>query len=236
MTAYDRLAAMIRDQILAGELRPGDRLPTDADIASHYHVGRNTAREAQRVLASQGLLTIKRGVGGGAFVVLPGPTQLGESLQVGLASLVAGDQVTTSGLADVREVLEVPIAGMAALRRTSGDLVAMRTTLQDERPDDDTELRSGIRGFHTTLVQAARNPLLEVFAIPVLQLAMDHLPCFGGSERLLRRIYEQHREILSYIESQDQRGAREAARAHLAYLRTSAEPTRSDSQPSSLTG
>src|SRR5437763_8736872 len=62
------VANRLRDQSLAGDLVAGDRLPTEAELCERFEVSRSTMREALRMLASRGLVTIKRGVGGGTSV------------------------------------------------------------------------------------------------------------------------------------------------------------------------
>src|SRR5688572_26041666 len=122
VTAYDRLAERIRTQIVSGELQPGDQLPTEAELSAHYEVSRNTAREALRALASQGLLTTRRGVTGGTFVSIPSRERISESLHTGLGLLAEGAHLTVSELVEIREILEVPAAELAARRRTDEEV------------------------------------------------------------------------------------------------------------------
>jgi DNA-binding FadR family transcriptional regulator len=222
-TAYDRLASSIREQILSGELRPGDRLPTEPELSNHYHVSRNTAREALRALASQGLLAVKRGVRGGTFVSAPSPAQISESLQTGLALLTTSTHLSVSALVDIREMLEVPAAEMAARQRTEEELDCIRGALFDPATVNPRTVFASNRDFHTWVLRATHNPLLEVLAEPVFRVLKERFLREQASAEFWVRVDQEHREILGYLESGDQAGAREATRSHLRYLRSTYE-------------
>ena len=218
-TAYDRLAANIRAQILSGELSPGDQLPTEQDLSGHYEVSRNTAREALRVLASQGLLTVKRGVSGGTFVAFPTPDQISESLETGLSLLARGAIVPVAALMEIREILEVPAAEMAALRWTEDDLAAIRASFFDPSDVDAATVFSNTGGFHTGLLRAAKNPLLEAFADPMQRVLRDRFLREYAPARFWEKVNRDNREILDNLQARNQAGAGEAMRAHLRRLR-----------------
>ncbi|NDL61102.1 FadR/GntR family transcriptional regulator [Phytoactinopolyspora mesophila] len=219
LPAYAKLAAEIRDQIVSGALKPGDQLPTEPELSSRYNVSRNTAREAMRVLASQGMLRVKRGVSGGLFVTHPAPDEISTSLQANIDLLTAGAQLPVSALVEVREMLEIPAAELAALRRTDEEVAVIRATLF--RPDtvDTSLIFTYNRDFHAGLL-AAHNPLLTLVAQPVFNILEDRILRDRASGRFWQQVDHDHREILSYVEARDQAGAREATRAHLWNLKS----------------
>jgi GntR family transcriptional repressor for pyruvate dehydrogenase complex len=229
-TAYERLADQIRTQIVTGILRPGDRLPTEPELTSHYQVSRNTAREALRVLASQGLVRTKRGVTGGTFVAHPSPEHVSGSLQTSLAILAEGAYMPVSALLEVREMFEVPAAELAALRRSDDELVVIRSALFDPTDVDPAEVFASNRAFHTGMIRAAHNPLLDLVAEPVFAVIEDRFARENAPSGFWRQVDREHREIVGYIESRDQGGAREATRAHLRYLRETYERIDRDRQ------
>lgn len=217
--AYDRLAARIRDQILSGELSPGDQLPTESELSALHQVGRSTARESLRALAGQGLLTIKRGVAGGTFVAVPSPEQISGSLRTGLALLTESSHVSMSALIEVREMLEVPAAELAALRHTDDQLAAIRQSMFDPGSVRSAPRFEITRDFHTQMLAATHNPLLELVAEPVFRILQERFLRDRAPADFWRQVDEDHREILGHVESRDQAGAREATRAHLRFLR-----------------
>ncbi|MEU3270488.1 GntR family transcriptional regulator [Saccharomonospora sp. NPDC006951] len=228
VTAYDRLAGKIREQILAGELSPGDRLPTEPELSSYYQVSRNTAREALRALASQGLLTVRRGAAGGTFVAIPPPQQISDSLQTSLALLADTAHLPVSSLLEIRDMLEVPAAEMAALRHTDEELAMIRDSLFDPELIEPRNVFASNRDFHAGVLRAAHNPLLEVLAEPVFRVLKRRFLRENASVDFWRQVDIDHREILFCLEVRDQAGAREATRAHLRYLRSTYERIDSD--------
>jgi DNA-binding FadR family transcriptional regulator len=217
--AYERLATSIRDRIMSGELNPGDQLPTESQLCAQYNVSRSTARESLRTLASQGLLKIKRGVSGGTFVAVPTSDQISGSLWTGLTLLTESAHVSMAALVEVREMLEVPAAEVAALRHTDDELAAIRDSLFDPRTVTTAPRFEITRDFHTQVLAATHNPLLELVAAPVFRILQKRLLRDQASTDFWGQVDFDHREILSYLEARDQAGAREAARAHLRYLR-----------------
>ncbi|GAB2977963.1 FadR family transcriptional regulator [Amycolatopsis acidiphila] len=218
-TAYDRLASAIREEILSGALRPGDRLPTEPELSAYYRVSRNTAREAIRALASQGLVKVKRGVAGGTFVSAPSFSHISQTLRTGLALVTDGVHLTVSALMDVREMLEVPAAEFAARLRTDEELAAIRRTLFDPAEVDPGNVFDSNRDFHTCLLRATHNPLLEVLAEPVFRVLKERFLRERAPASFWAEVDREHREIIGFLECGDQAGAREANRAHLRHLR-----------------
>jgi DNA-binding FadR family transcriptional regulator len=222
VTAYRQLATKLRDDILAGVLNPGDQLPTEPELTAAYGVSRSTAREALRSLEGDGLVRVKRGVSGGAFVTVPSPERVSDSLRTSLTLLIKSAEFSVQGLMEVREILEVPAAELAALRHTADDLERIRACIFDTRIMPPDEVYASSQRFHTCIQQAAHNPMLDLLAEPIAYTIVDRI----GRQRepgFWARIDLEHREILGYLETRDQSGTREAMRAHLRSVRPSYE-------------
>ncbi|MEU8248392.1 FCD domain-containing protein [Nonomuraea sp. NPDC048916] len=218
--AYQSLAAELRGQILAGVLKPGDRLPVEPELSAAHGVSRSTAREALRLLASQDLISTVRGVAGGSFVVTPRPEQVSEYLHASLNLLTVDTQITVDQLLETRELLEVHATGRAALHRTEEDLTGLRATLFDPWQLRPEEMYEPNKAFHTRLLHASGNPLLEVVARPVFQVLDERFLRQRAPGRFWHEVDHDHREIVARVAARDEAGAREAARAHLDRLRT----------------
>ncbi|WP_051362966.1 FadR/GntR family transcriptional regulator [Amycolatopsis thermoflava] len=219
-TAGRRLEEELRQQILTGVLSPGDRLPSEPELSSHYQVSRNTAREALRALSSQGLLVVKRGIGGGIFVAVPEAEHVSSTLLASLTLRAQSADLSVAALVEVRELLEVPAAELAALRRTDEDLEEVRRALFTSREVDPKTVFASTRAFHLAILKAAHNPLLEILAGPVFQVLNDRFVREKTPASVWHDIDQEHREILGYLEARDQVGAREATRAHLRAARS----------------
>ncbi len=216
--AYASLAAALRQRIISGDLQPGDQLPTELEVSAQFRVSRNTAREAMRMLSSQGLVATRRGAGGGTFVVHPSTASLQDSLHTGLELMASTRAISVTDLMEVRTSLEVPITERAALRRTDSDLTALRASLAPAE-DPDTAYRSH-HCFHTALARASHNQLYEVLAEPLMQIPLaQRYTLTIPRETYWQQTLTDHEEILAAIEVGDPIAAREAARAHLRHLR-----------------
>ncbi|HZN71729.1 MAG TPA: FCD domain-containing protein [Micromonosporaceae bacterium] len=224
-TAYQLLAEDIRAEITSGRLRPGDRLPTEPQLCVRSGLSRSTVREALRLLASQHLIVTTRGVTGGSFVAHPSPDQLADTLSTGVSMLLNTSTVSIDDLLEVRALLEVPVAGLAAANRTEANLSVLHAALFDPVIDELDRMLTLNREFHKGLVAASGNALLELIATPLYQLT---------NERQLVRsapmppdfwicLDSHHREILRCIAARDVDGARAAAAVHVGYLRRSAD-------------
>ena len=147
----DRIATDLREQIIQHKLKPGERLPSERSLCAAFGVGRTTIREALKSLVVRGLVT-KQGRGVVAadpeLLLLPGAD---------LAGLAA--QTSIRQLFEVRKLMEVRVAGWAALRATADDIDAMRLAIEADIARD-TTAGNPSRMFHDALARAAHNPAL----------------------------------------------------------------------------
>lgn len=116
--ASDVLATELRERILSGEYAEGTPLPPERELVVQTRMSRTTVREALRILEVQGLIRIKAGRAGGAFVRRPG----GESVASSLELLIRGRQIRLASVHETREAIEPPCARLAAEHRTAEDL------------------------------------------------------------------------------------------------------------------
>lgn len=218
-SAYERIAERLRDLVLTGVLRHGERLPTEATLAAEFGVSRATVREAVRMLAAQGLVVATKGARGGTYVTRPSLDYASQLLQANVALLADLDDITLEELLEARRLLEVPAARLAARRRTVDDVVRLRDAIPDEAMGHGAGERfSANAGFHTSVMAASGNALLEVAALPVFAVLQTSLARSGLGARFARRIDADHEEIADAIGRGDGDGAAEAMETHLAYL------------------
>jgi DNA-binding FadR family transcriptional regulator len=215
--AYQVLADGLRAQITSGKLRPGDRLPTEPQLCAQSGLSRSTVREALRLLTSQNLIVTTRGVTGGSFVAEPSAKKLSETLESGLGMLVANGNLQGHHLFEVRAMLEVPAAELAASRRSEAHLAELADAMFDPA-DGLGKALPAIRKFHTTIAAATGNPLLLLISEPLYPTTVKQ-PSLLPSDAYLARIDAEHREILEALRAGDASRAAAASRAHLDYLR-----------------
>ena len=213
------LADALRARILTRELKPGQKLPVEPDLADEYDVSRSTVREALRVLASQGLITTSRGVQGGSFVAHPSPTQMSNYLYASLGLFAEADDLAVDALVEARDILEVPAAGLAAVRRTEGDLELLRARLGEPPSEEPKELAEFARMFHETLLRIAGNAIVEALTRPVFEVLYERMAHFTKPEPTWSQVKGDHQLIYEAVVAGDADAARAEMRSHLHKLK-----------------
>jgi GntR family transcriptional regulator, transcriptional repressor for pyruvate dehydrogenase complex len=216
--AYQLLADELRADITSGRLQPGERLPPEPELCVKTGVSRSTVREALRLLASQHLIVTTRGVTGGSFVAHPDAEQLSDGLSTGFTLLTQSDGVGFADLIELRRALEVPAAGLAAMRRSDEHLIEIRGALFDPAVDDFETMMAAHAAFHTAIAKATQNPLFELVVRPLNHAKFgedvtDNLPA-----GYWRQIDADHRLILDCLTMRDADSATRAALQHIDYI------------------
>ena len=120
--AREQVEAQIREAILSGTFQRGDRLPSEAELASDFAVSRTTVREALRSLAAAGLISKVPGATGGSFVQAIDYRGLGSLIGESIENSLRLGSIDFDEVIHVRRLLEVPSAGLAAINRTESDI------------------------------------------------------------------------------------------------------------------
>ena len=218
--AYEQIAAVLRGRVVAGELEPGHRLPTETMLATEFGVSRATVREALRQLDAQSLIRTSKGATGGSYVTLPSAGHLSASLRSGIGLLADAQDVSLDELLEARELLEVPAARLAAQRRQEHDLERLRAAI----PGSPLELGAQEQfahnaDFHSVVLEASGNVLLAIAAQPVFDVLQTRLARSTLGSRFHRTINTHHRAIAAAIEAGDEVTAGDEMLAHVQYLR-----------------
>lgn len=215
---YEQVADQIEKRILNGELRSGDRLPTERDLAEQFHASRTAVREAMKILAQKGLVDMRPGRG---TIVIDGAR---EAMQhsIGLAMrLKLGEVGGSDKLVEVREILETEIAALAAARATEKEIAAMREAVKvmDESLNDADAYITADNNFHEALAQGTQNTLILILVNSIVNLLSEQRKQIFEVEGGPQRGQFHHRRILESIIRRDPEAARAAMRAHLRQVR-----------------
>lgn len=195
-------------------LRPGDRLPVERDLAVQLNVSRSTVREAIRTLSSMGVLTARQG--SGTYV-----TDLStERLATPLIFAVERSATSASQLMDVRGMLEVGAAELAAQRATKRDIRRLRRLAAGiTRDQDGIANLAADRKFHRAIHELAGNALLLELIDSVWHLGASLRERIMEGEDILDRTLEAHEQIIRALETGDPAQAGQAMREHLEDIR-----------------
>jgi DNA-binding FadR family transcriptional regulator len=205
----ESIAASIRRQIAVGELAVGDRLPNEDELTEQYGIARTTQRQALRILESQGLISIRRGRGGGATVTMPDLARLAEPLAVVLRLR----RTTTTDLDAARLLIEPQLAGSLAERRTEEDLAALRAAIEvaeaAAEAGDRGRFGEAAAALHTLISERGGNETLSVISQVLHRLVLDRYTT--GARRsdtpLMMRAVRSYRRLYTLIEERDAEGA-----------------------------
>jgi DNA-binding FadR family transcriptional regulator len=212
---------------MSGELKPGDRLPAEPVLCAQYGLGRSTVREALRFLASRDLIVTTRGTQGGSFVTQADPALISKQMQNGIRRLTSHADISAENLLEVRRLIEVPAAGMAAARRTLEDLTGLLSSLGAASKKDPVAILESNRSVHRMILSAAHNPMLEIVAMPIFEVLGTQFRRDHVSSRFWERVHTDHLEMVEAIATGDSARAEALAAGHLEYL----QPLYSKSKP-----
>jgi GntR family transcriptional repressor for pyruvate dehydrogenase complex len=216
--AYQVLADELRAEITSGRLQPGERLPPEPELCVRTGVSRSTVREALRLLSSQHLIVTTRGVTGGSFVAHPDAGQLSEALSTGLTLLTNVAGVGFADLLELRRVLEIPAAALAATRRTDKHLIEIRSALFDPDLDDFDVMLQAHSDFHSAVAKATGNPLFELVTRPLYHVTYGEEVTGSLPSGYWARIDADHRKLLDCLKARDVEEATAVSARHLDYI------------------
>jgi GntR family transcriptional repressor for pyruvate dehydrogenase complex len=213
-----RISEVIVDQvrllIRSGQLTAGDRLPSERELCERFGVSRVTVREALRVLEANGLVDIRVGARGGAFVTAPSSRMVGE----GIADLMSLSSLSAFEVTEARMVFELGLVPLVCERATEEDIAALyaicdRSSAALESDDYPLTLSAE---WHTRFARSAHNRAIALLAeslhdpmIRSLQKARSAEPTHG------RRGVEEHRALVGAVANRDAQGATQLMSVHL---------------------
>ena len=180
--AVDEIAAQVRGMVAGGQLKPGDRLPSERDLALRLQVSRNTLREALRTLEHAGLIEMRKGASGGAFV----RTGNTGAIVTGLSDLYHLGAITPQQLTEARIWLTELVVRAACERATDQDLEQLEANVaaaakanEAGRFDDRQKLN---REFHVILARSTQNPIIAVTMESVMGVFGQFIEKIGPSD------------------------------------------------------
>ena len=210
---YQEIVDQIQQQIVSGALKPGDQIPAERDLAERFGVSRTAVREAIKSLTEKGLIEVF--VGRGTFVTNLSPDRVVESITL----LLRNELHNVTSIQEAREVLEIPTARLAAMRRSDAHVARLRAICAELEEENSLSARlvDGDKEFHVEVARATGNPVLVLLGQTIVALLR--------AERLYRNDFDlsrlkialaDHRAIVDAIEDRDPERAAQAVSAHLA--------------------
>jgi GntR family transcriptional repressor for pyruvate dehydrogenase complex len=203
----------LRDLIASGRLRPGDRLPPEAELAAQLGASRNTAREAVRALVTAGVLDVRRG--DGTYVTSLRPELLFDGIAFAAEMLQADYSLE---LIAVRRILEGAASGLAAMSVDDETLAELAACLERMRDAETHEVMVQYDArFHALVASASGNATLASLLGGVSGQTIRARVWRGNVDRgVVSRTISQHEDIFAALEAHDPVLAQATATIHVA--------------------
>jgi DNA-binding FadR family transcriptional regulator len=224
--ASDLLASELRERILSGEYVEGSGLPAERELVVQTGLSRTTVREALRILEVQGLVQIRTGRTGGAFVQRPGEGAMARTVE----HIIRGHQIELAALLEIRAALEPYCAELAAENGTTEHLAAIDSavlSVGDADGDPERTAEANIQ-WHVAVARASRNELLAGVALALERAVHAAARSSGdGIDELEKKTVREHQAIAAAIRARDASAAANLMQKHVT---AAAPPESSESK------
>lgn len=218
---YEEIVEQFKEMITSGVLKPGDRLPSERELAETMQVARSVVREAFRALEAIGVIDIRPG--GGTFVKAADPRSIINDLSL---MLFTGKE-SLRELVEVRKLLEIESAAMAAMRRTDEEIKIIKEIVDKMKghqgPVEEGSLLD--HKYHMAVCRATHNELLIQIMLSISTTVFRLIEIAREHTRHYHEFVRDHETILEAIIAQDSNTARETMRKHLEYLENAIKVT-----------
>jgi GntR family transcriptional regulator, transcriptional repressor for pyruvate dehydrogenase complex len=212
--ASSAIADQIRSAIVSGRLPQGERLPPERELAAQFGVSRVTVRDALRALEATGLVEIRVGARGGAFVRAPSGSLVAQAM----TDMMLMSEAGTEDVVEARLIVELGTVTLACSRATEEDFEGLRALDKRAR----AELKAGTYTrelsweFHALLAEAAHNAAIDGLTQSFRStLSMHPVRMREPRKRWFAATVDEHRRILRAVAARDAATARRELAAHL---------------------
>jgi GntR family transcriptional regulator, transcriptional repressor for pyruvate dehydrogenase complex len=219
------VAEQIRQAIFSGLLVSGHKLPSEREMAEGFQTSRVALREALRTLEKEGLITIKRGSGGGAFVANFDSAL--DTLAESLNTVVKLGSAKSSNSREMRSILEPETTHLATLRATPEDISAIEAmVIAQEQALEGGELsRKLVMDFHGSVAEAAHNPVMNIVVNAVNESIREPILHSRRPEEMRKHVVTYHRNIFEDLQNGNARLAKRVMAEHFVHVECHIEAT-----------
>jgi GntR family transcriptional repressor for pyruvate dehydrogenase complex len=199
----DQIIEQIRNAILSGRFKPGDKVASEKELMSEFSVSKATLREALRVLEGMGLVEIKKGIAGGVFIA---EVDMRTTIS-GIVNFLHFKTVSIRDITMIRYLLEPPVAQIAASRIGPEDIVKLESMIV-ENPAVPRTIVSREIGFHRYIARMTQNPILILVMDFIDNILNDIKFQLDPGAEFYHKVAIAHQAILECLKQKDGVGAR----------------------------
>ena len=211
--AFEEIAGQIRELIYSGVFKPGDKLPSERELANQFRAGRMVVREALRTLEHSGLIYIKQGSFGGAFIKGVDTTPITRSI----SDMIKIGNVTLQELTETRLGIEMIILEFVFKRINQDDLDLLKKNIEES----EHQILKGVRpleanlNFHLLLAKTSKNTLFEMIIASIMDVTKTFVLSVEPGKKYLGKVLRYHKEIYVALKEKNYLMAREKMEEHL---------------------
>jgi GntR family transcriptional repressor for pyruvate dehydrogenase complex len=214
--AFDGIIAQIREMLRAGELYPGDRLPSERELAEQFAVSRNTVREAMRMLEITGLVELRRGAAGGAFIAKPDPSKVATSM----TDMIELSLFTLEDLIEARRWIEDIVIRAVCERATEETFERLEANMKEtERLEAAGDWRAKVAAnveFHSILAAETGNPVVVAMMKPLMEVVLKVVLAVGPADN--DPVLASRRRFMEHLRRRDAAAAVAEMDRHLQWI------------------
>lgn len=220
--AFEEVSREIKRQIFKGFLKPGDRMPSENELANRFNVGRQTIREALRYLELSGFITTSKGGAGGAIIV---DTVL-NTISNSLLDALQMKKISLSELITARLEIEKIVLKQMMIHCDDSDIEALKNNVLEARKKIENKRVAFYENvqFHKLLARASKNHLFMVMMETIMTVMADFLSRRQSNFRLTSKVVSEHEELLNAIIRRDETEIFALLEKHLLSIEKRMEP------------
>jgi GntR family transcriptional repressor for pyruvate dehydrogenase complex len=209
----DEIVLQVRKVLMSGRVNAGDRLPTERQLAEQFGTSRASVREALRGLEQEGMIYVKKGASGGVFVANVDHQLVTRPME----TLFRMKKVSIQQITEARLIFEPEAARLAATRATPEDLVEMEEVIgqMDQAVRSGKTYASYDLKFHQLIARAARNPIIEMLAGSMLEVASRIITELRPSIDVLRHVTQCHSRVYKAVRERNSQLAHKMMLEHI---------------------
>ena len=215
---FEEVVDRFREAIFSGYFQPGEKLPTERELAQRLNVSRAAVREAMRVLELSGLVVVRHGGPAGLYVAQRPARPVGLALN----TLLKHGQFTLQELCEALAFFQEPMAREVAVRATADDVAALEANLESARQslEDPSRVLHEVTDFHLLLADILHNRVIEEIMGALYELTRAETDLESVEASFHATILREHQEIFRAIRERNPNKAGRAMATHFKTLET----------------
>jgi len=198
---FEKISSKIKELVFKGLLKPGDKLPSETELARQYGVGRQTVREALRLLEISGFISIQKGGNGGAVIEDTILTTITNSF----VDAIHMKKLSMDAVNVVRLELERPIIKHATKNADEGDIKSLQGNIEEARKklDKGIHARKENLDFHKLLASATKNHVFVIIMESIMAVLAVFLSRYQLDLEVQKYIVEKHQNMLDALKDNE---------------------------------